>query len=97
MVLNESGGQVATVRVEGILGHVLVAVEWHDGEITGSPVLLKGIEQAARQQGDRFYDDPLAFAAVASSVLERYSESPARVISEDISGPLERGIAGVGG
>lgn len=88
---------MASVRVEGILGHVLVSVEWRDGEVTGSPVLLKSIEQAARRQGRRFYDDPLAFAAVAVSVVERYSDAPARVVSENISAPFQRGMAGVSG
>ncbi len=87
---------MASVRVEGILGHVLVAVEWRDGEVSGSPVLLKGIEQLARRQGSRFYEDPLAFAALATSAVERYSEAPARVITEDISAPIARGMAGVG-
>lgn len=77
------------------MGHVLVSVEWRDGEISGSPVLLKSIEQAARKQGDRFYDDPLAFAALATSAVERYSDSPARVSTEDISASIERGMAGV--
>ena len=86
---------MASVRVEGILGHVLVAVEWRDGEVTGSPVLLKSIEQTARKEGSRFYDDPLAFAAVASRVLERYSDTPARVITEGISASIARGMAGV--
>ena len=77
------------------MGHVLVAVEWRDGEISGSAVLLKSIEQAARKEGDRFYDDPLAFAAVASRAVERYSDAPARVTTEDISASIERGMAGV--
>lgn len=77
------------------MGHVLVSVQWRDGEISGSPVLLKSIEQAARKQGNRYYDDPLAFAALATSAVERYSDSPARVITEDISASIERGMAGV--
>ena len=76
---------------------MLVAVEWRDGEISGSPVLLAGIEQEAERAGRRFYDDPLAFAAVASSVVERHSERPPRVISEGIDEPLLAGIAGVSG
>jgi hypothetical protein len=88
---------MAWVRVEGILGHMLVAVEWHDGEVTGSPILLTGIHQEERRAGLRFYEDPLTFAAVASGVVERYSDSPARVTSEGIDGPLLAGIAGVAG
>jgi hypothetical protein len=88
---------MAHVRVEGILGHILVAVEWRDGEVSGSPVLLTGIHQEAERAGGRFYDDPLAFAAVASGVVERYSDAPARVTSEGIDGPLRVGMAGVTG
>ena len=90
-------GHMAHVRIEGILGHIRVAVEWRDGEVTGSPVLLTGIQQEAERVGGRFYSDPLAFAAVASSVVERYSESPARVTSEGIGEPLLEGMAGVAG
>ncbi|MEX2194596.1 MAG: hypothetical protein WD844_04855 [Thermoleophilaceae bacterium] len=88
---------MASVLVEGILGHVLVAVEWRDGEVSGSPVLLKSIEQAARKHGGRHYDDPLAFAALATSAVERYSDSPARVRTEGVSESIERGMAGVAG
>lgn len=88
---------MAHVRVEGILGHILVAVEWRDGEVSGSPVLLTGIHQEAERAGGRFYDDPLAFAAVASKVVERYSDSPARVTGEGIDGALLAGMAGVAG
>lgn len=88
---------MASVRVEGILGHVLVAVEWRDGEVSGSAVLLKTIEQEGRGQGNRFYEDPLAFAALATSAVERYSDAPARVITEGITAPLEQAIAEVAG
>lgn len=79
------------------MGHVLVSVQWRDGEISGSPILLKSIEQAARKEGDRFYDDPLAFAALATRAVERYSNAPARVTTEGISDSIARGMAGVSG
>ena len=88
---------MAQVRVEGILGHMLVAVEWRDGEVSGSSVLLTGINQEAERIGARFYDDPLAFAAVASKVVERYSEGPARVTTEGIDEALLEGMASVSG
>lgn len=86
---------MATVRVEGILGHLLVAAEWRDGEVSGNAVLVTAIELEAERTGHRFYDDPLAFAGVASTVVERYSDVPARVTSSDIDGPLLAGMAAV--
>ena len=88
---------MAQVRVEGILGHMLVAVEWQDGEVSGSPVVLAGLQQEAGRSGARFYDDPLSFAAVARKFVERYSDRPARVTSEGIDGALLAGMAGVAG
>lgn len=86
---------MASVRVEGILGRVVVTAEWRDGEVSGDPVLLKGIEQMAGRHRRRFYDDPLAFAALATRALERYSETPPRVTTEGLDEPLERGMTGV--
>lgn len=86
---------MASVRVEGIMGHVLVAVEWRDGEVSGSPLLLKSIEQAARKQGTRLYEDPLTFAAAATSAVERYSDAPARVITDDLGDSMARGMTGI--
>lgn len=86
---------MASVRVEGILGHVLVAVEWRDGRVSGNPVLLRAIEQAARGGAGRFYDDPLAFAALAGRVVERWSDAPARIVAEGVEEPIEQGMAGL--
>ena len=86
---------MARVRVEGIVGRIVSSVEWDDGKISGDPVLLKAIEQRAVETGRRFYDDPLAFAALASSVVERYSTTPARVTSEDVVEPLADAMSGV--
>lgn len=88
---------MASVRVEGILGHIRVAVEWRDGEVSGSPFLLTGMKLQAGKGSHRFYDDPLAFAAAASQMVERYSESPPRVTSEGIDELLRDGMAGLAG
>lgn len=86
---------MAFVRVEGVLGCVLVAAEWRDGKVTGNPVLLRAIEQAAGGRDGRCYADPLAFAALAARVVERWSDRPARIVAEGVAEPIERGMAGI--
>jgi hypothetical protein len=65
--------------------------------VTGNPVLTKAIELEAERSGGRFYDDPLAFAAVAILVVERHSDEPARVTIADVEARLLAGMAGIGG
>jgi hypothetical protein len=85
-----------SVTVEGVLNHIRVHVGWHDGEVGGDAVFLKLIEQTVeRAANPRFYDDPIAFAAIAIKALESYSDGPVRVVTEDIEGAVLRGMEGV--
>lgn len=87
---------MATIRVEGVLNHIRVHVEWVDGQVSGDAVFVKLVEQTvARGASARFYEDPLAFAAIASSALERYSDAPVHVNAEGITDALVRGMEGV--
>jgi hypothetical protein len=86
---------MAYVRVEGVLGSIVVGVDWRDGEVSGDPVLVEAVRREVARAGDRFLGDPLAFAAFASNVVERYGKGPARVVTEGVEESLARGMEGL--